>query len=50
MSGLVIVNRNFLKFPSEPPVARGERAERRAAGKGARQRGEADPCQRAPFG
>ena len=30
--------------------SRVDSAERRAAGKGARQRGEADPCRRAPFG
>ncbi len=38
------------EFPSEPPVAMIHSAERRGAGKGARQRGEANPCRRAPFG
>jgi hypothetical protein len=49
MSGLPIVNEN-LKV-SVGAARRGlDSAERRAAGKGARQRGEADPCRRAPFG
>src|SRR5258706_2165175 len=33
-----------IEFPSEPPVATHYLAEQRAAGKGARQRGGADPC------
>ena len=36
-------------FPPEPPVAVFNLLERSAAGKGARQRGEANPCRRAPF-
>jgi len=36
-------------FPTEPPVANRNLAERSGAGKDARQRGEANPCRRAPF-
>jgi hypothetical protein len=50
MSGLIIVKGNRFEFPSEPPVATPDCAERRGAGKGARERGAANPCRRAPFG
>jgi hypothetical protein len=40
---------NAVVFPPEPPVAVLNSPEWRAADKGARQRGEADPCRRAPF-
>jgi hypothetical protein len=36
-------------FPPEPPVASRNLPERSGAGKDARQRGEANPCRRAPF-
>jgi hypothetical protein len=35
--------------PPEPPVAGRNLPERSGAGKDARQRGEANPCRRAPF-
>jgi len=49
MSGLVVVNEN-LKVSVGAARRSLDSAERRAAGKGARQRGEADPCRRARFG
>src|SRR5205814_10059181 len=36
-------------IPPEPPVARGAGPERRGGRKGARKRGAANPCARAPF-
>jgi len=47
---VVVKQKLPVEFPSEPPVATRYPAEQRAAGKGARQRGGADPCRRAPFG
>jgi hypothetical protein len=50
MSGLLFVNRNLEESFRRSRPSRISLAERRGAGKGARQRGAADPCRRALFG